>query len=91
MNINDCNKNEQYTDLLDRVYKGSSVKVAKLLEMGVSDFDIQYDIAQRVECICNAPFDNIMKENMPDNNLGKIFHINRIAKQIFKHIKSTLN
>ncbi|MGN0630992.1 MAG: hypothetical protein ACI4JN_06655 [Ruminococcus sp.] len=91
MNINDCNKLKQYIDLLNRVDTEFSVKVAKLFEMGVSDFDIQYDIAQCVEYICNAHFDNIMKENMPDDKLGKIIHINRITKEIFKYVKSTLN
>ncbi|MGN0630993.1 MAG: hypothetical protein ACI4JN_06660 [Ruminococcus sp.] len=91
MNINNCNKIKQYIHLLDRVDAGFSAKVAKSFEMGVSDFDIQYDIAQCVEYICNAPFDNIMKENMLDDNVGKKLHINGITKQIFKYVKSTLN
>ena len=91
MNIIDCDKVKQYIALLNRLDTEFSVKVAKLFEMGVSDFDIQYDIAQCVEYICNAPFDNIMKENMPDDKLGKIIHINRITKEIFKYVKSTLN
>lgn len=91
MNIIDCNKVKQYIHLLDRVDAGFSAKVAKSFEMGVSDFDIQYDIAQCVEYICNAPFDNIMKENMPVDKVGKIIHINRITKEIFKYVKSTLN
>ena len=91
MNINNCNKVKQYIHWLDRVDAGFSAKIAKSFEMGVSDFDIQYDIAQCVEYICNAPFDNIMKENMPDDKVGKKLHINGIAKQIFKYVKSKLN
>ena len=49
MNINNCNKVKQYIHLLDRVDTGFSAKVAKSFEMGVSDFDIKYDIAQCVE------------------------------------------